>query len=76
MEKRDRFLLEDMIMQCWHVTGDINTVADYIGESADIPAKEKDKLLNMLIGMRELYNIKFSGMFNLFEELIEKGNIK
>jgi len=76
MEKRDRFLLEQKLMECWHVTDDINTIAEYIGDNPDIPAKEKDKLLNMLVGMRELYHIKFEHTMDLFAELIRNGDIK
>ena len=39
MEKRDRFMLEQKLMDCWHVTDDIDTVAEYIGENTDIPAR-------------------------------------
>jgi len=75
MEKRDRFLLEQKLMDCWHVTDDIDTVADYIGENSDIPARERDKLLNMLIGMRELYHLKFDRTLDLFAELIRNRTI-
>ena len=76
MEKRDRFLLEQKLMGCWHVTDDIDTVAEYIGENSDIPARERDRILNMLIGMRELYHLKFEHTLDLFSELVQKGDIR
>ena len=76
MEKRDRFMLEQKLMDCWHVTDDIDTVAEYIGENVDIPARERDRILNMLIGMRELYHLKFDYTLNLFGELVQKGDIR
>jgi len=75
MEKRDRFLLEDKIMQCWHVTDDLDTIAEYIADAEDIPTKHQDQLLNMLFGMRSLYNQKFTSMFNLFGELVHNKTI-
>lgn len=75
MQKRDRFMLEQKLMDCWHVTDDIDTISEYVGENADIPAKERDKLMNMLIGMRDLYHLKFEHTMNLFGELIKQGDI-
>jgi len=33
-------------------------------------------LLNMLVGMRTLYDQRFSNTMNLFAELIRKGDVK
>ncbi len=75
MRSRDRFLLEQMLMDCWHVTDDIDTISEYVGDSSDISAQGKDRLLNMLIGMRDLYHIKFEHTMDLFSELIKNGDI-
>jgi hypothetical protein len=74
MEKRDRFLLEEYIMKCWHVTDDIETIEMFV-ESCDMNARDKDKLFNMLMGIRELYNQRFSQTFELFEDLIREKHI-
>lgn len=75
MEKRDRFLLEQKLMDCWHVTDDIDTVSEYVGENPDIPARERDRLMNLLIGMRELYHLKFENTMDLFSELVRNRTI-
>ena len=75
MQKRDRFMLEEMIMQCWHVTDDIGTVLSYM-EKANIPAKDMDVLMNMLHGMQAIYNQRFSDMMDLFGEMIRNGHIE
>lgn len=75
MEKRDRFLLEQKLMSCWHVTDDLKDIADFVGDSSDIPAQPKDRMVNMLLGMHELYHIKFEQTMNLFAELIANGTI-
>jgi len=75
MENRDRFLLEQYIMQCWHVTDDVDVVMDYL-EGVKMDAKDLDTLLNMLSGMKAIYNQRFDMTFRLFEELVRKGDIK
>ena len=76
MRTRDRFLLEQMLMDCWHVTDDIDTISEYVGENVNIPANERDKLMNVLIGMRDLYHLKYDNTMKLFGELIKNGDIK
>jgi hypothetical protein len=77
MQKRDRFLLEQMMMKCWHVTDDMDTISEYVAtQYSDIPAKHVDALLNMLVGMRTLYDQRFSNTMDLFAELIRKGDVK
>lgn len=71
----DRFELEQQMMNCWHVTDDIDLVATMISESA-MKAEDQDKFMNVLIGMRVLYNARFDVMFRTFEELIREGNFK
>lgn len=77
MQTRDRFLLEQMMMKCWHATDDMDTIAEYVANQySDIPAKHVDALLNMLVGMRTLYDQRFSSTMDLFAELIRKGDVK
>ena len=75
MQNRDRFMLEEMIIQCWHVTDDIGTVLSYM-EKANIPAEHMDVLMNMLHGMQAIYHQRFSDMMDLFGEMIQNGHIK
>ena len=77
MQTRDRFLLEQMMMKCWHATDDMDTIAEYVANQySDIPAKHVDALLTMLVGMRTLYDQRFSSTMDLFAELIRKGDVK
>lgn len=76
MEKRDRFLLEQKIMDCWHVTDDIDVIVEYVGDSPGIDAKVRDRLLNMLVGLRDINNLKFDYTIQLLNELIQKGDIR
>lgn len=75
MEKRDRFLLEEKIMDCWNITNDIETVIQYIGNIPNMNPKNQDRVLNMLIGMKELYHFKFECTLDLLGELVENKTI-
>ena len=61
-------------MNCWKVTDDIDSVAHFVGQM-NIDAKDQDALLNMLLGMKQLYDVKFQVMFETFEELIHAGEL-
>lgn len=68
---KTQFDLEDMLMKCWHVTDDIELVITMV-ENIDIDAKDKDKLMNVLIGMKELYNARYNAMFEVFEDIVRQ----
>lgn len=64
------FALEQRIMNCWNVVDDINDVYNYIGDNeffTGMDAKHQDKILNLLLGMKELYTVKFENCFADFE---------
>ena len=67
----DRFDFEQQIQKCWMVTDDIREVADFIAEypSADFT---KDRAINALVGLSELYDIKFNKLWDLFEDVVMK----
>jgi hypothetical protein len=71
----DRFEFEEMIMRCWNVTQDLDVVCDVI-ESCDMNASDQDKLFNIVIGMKAMYDHKFEKLFESFEQMIKDGNIK
>ena len=67
------FALEQRIMNCWNVVDDINDVYHYIGDNeffTGMDAEHSDKILNLLLGMRELYAVKFEKCFSDFEEVV------
>lgn len=74
MHGADRFTLEEKIMQCWNVTDDIQTVAEYIADT-DMSPSDQDQVLNMLFGMVSLYNRRFSDTMNTFNKFINTHNI-
>jgi len=68
----DRFDFEEMFMKCWHVTDDVDLLLQVVSE-LDMDAKDQDKLMNILGGIKATYNARFDYAFRAFEELIGNG---
>jgi len=61
---KTRFDLEQEILDCWGICDDLETV--YSNESLDLP----DEVVNVLIGLKQLYHMKFERTFATFEQLV------
>ena len=61
---KDRFDMEQEILECWKVTDDI---AHYVETDSD---KEQ------WVALRGYYEKKFDRLWNTFERLIQQGNLK
>ena len=59
--------LEPMILDCWRVTNDLESVFRQIGDGERDPTQ--DELMNALIGLQQVYQWKFEQLFNKYEEL-------
>jgi hypothetical protein len=68
----DRFDLEQQILDCWHVTDDLNILLEHIMESDNL---DKDGISNIVLGMKELYNLKFQRCFDTFETMLQDKKI-
>lgn len=66
-----RFTLEDQIMECWGVVDDLDMVY-----STEALYEDQDRMMNVLLGMQELYRLRFERLFQTFEHLIHEGKIK
>lgn len=69
----DRFDLEQQIMKCWNVTDDINTLYEGVMDSS--PELTTDEIANALLGMHQLYELKFNKLFATFEQLVQERKI-
>ena len=65
----DRFDLEQQIFDCWHIVDDIKVLNESICES-NLTA---DEVANVLIGLEQLYQLKFDKLFRTFETCIKGG---
>jgi hypothetical protein len=57
------FDLEQSILDCWRVTNDVELVYD------NFDSMSKDEVLNALLGIKQLYELKFNKAWNDFEEM-------
>ena len=63
-----RFALEEQILDCWGICEDLDALFEGILDQ-DI---DKDKIANIVLGLKDLYQIKFEKTFNTFETLIKE----
>ena len=56
--------LEQQIMECWHITDDVKILSEEVIEG-DL---SKDQITNVLIGLEQLYAIKFNKLFRTYEK--------
>lgn len=66
--EKDRFDLESEIMDCWGICEDLDTIGHGVAEGMTA-----DDVMNTLIGVKSLYELKFNKLWNTFEECIQNG---
>ena len=75
---KDRFDLEQDIMNCWNVVEDLNLLYETLGNSPkykDMPADLENEILNILLGMKSLYQMRFEHTWDTFEDLIKEKKL-
>lgn len=65
MSYSNQFDLEQQIMECWNVTTDLDTLFEECCEN--YKEMTVDKMANITLGMKELYEMKFNKLFRTFE---------
>ena len=65
---KNQFELEQQIMDCWGVIDDIKILTEHVLEDEDA---NTDSISNALIGIENLYNLKFEKLFRTFESTLE-----
>lgn len=73
------FDLEQRIMNCWNVVDDIDYIYRYISDDElfiGMKPKHGDKILTLLLGIKEMYAIKFDKCFRDFEEVDRLYSLK
>jgi hypothetical protein len=58
----DRFDLEECIMHCWQICDDLDYLADLV--------EDNDNAANLVIGLKQLYQMKFEKLWDVFEDSI------
>lgn len=67
---RNRFDLEQDIMNCWSVVDDIKELSRSM---LDRRKMTEDEISNYLLGLETIYQVKFERLFETFEMLIRKN---
>jgi hypothetical protein len=65
---KDRFDLEQAIMNCWLITDDLQLVIEAVVDKQY--KMTEDEIANLLIGLKQLYQIKFERAWNTFDEVM------
>ncbi len=65
--KVSRFDLEQQILDCWNVVGELALVNENVLEDKI----SKYDTSNILLGIEKLYDLKFQKLFSTFEDLIK-----
>ena len=66
---KNRFDLEQEIMECWNVTTDIRNFY-HAQENMD-----QDKQQNYLLGLEQIYEVKFEKLWATFEQCIKSREL-
>jgi hypothetical protein len=62
--KFNRFDFEQQIMNCWNVTTDLRDLQEGVLESN----MTKDQITNVLMGLEQLYQLRFDKLFCMFDQ--------
>ena len=68
----NKFDLEQQIMNCWNVVEDIRT----LNETFQNSKMSEDQVANYLLGLETIYEVKFEKLFNLYEKMVSRREIK
>lgn len=60
----DRFDLEQDIMNCWNIVEDMKTIYDRLDYT------DQDQVMNSLLGLQTLYQMKFEKLWATFEQVV------
>ena len=66
-----QFDLEQRIMQCWQVVDDIDMLYINVLDAPEGNLTE-DQIANTLLGMKQLYDMKFYTLFSTFEKFLKE----
>lgn len=72
MSSNSIFLLEQQIMQCWCCVDDIKLLYNHFGDNPrfeGLDPKAEDEIMNILLGLESVYQLRFDTMFRTFEDV-------
>lgn len=66
------FDLEQQILKCWNITDDLDMLYKHFGDSpkfSGLSAEAEDEMLNLLLGFKATYDLRFEQMWKTFEKV-------
>ena len=63
--------VETEIMDCWRVVDDVDVLLEYFGDDEffiGMNAVHADKIMNLMLGVKELYSVRFERLWRAYEE--------
>lgn len=67
----DRFDFEQDIMRCWGVVDELHLLYTMVTDGRITP----DEMSNMLLGLKEIYELRFNNLLNEFESGVQERKI-
>ena len=67
-----RFDMEQAILRAWGLQDDLDIITEAVLEQDLTP----DQIVNMLMGLSEIHNLRMQKLFSLFEYKIKDGTIQ
>lgn len=67
--------LEQEIMKAWHVIDDIDLLYEYFADDPffeGMEAKHVDKIMNCMLGLKSVYDVRFDKLFRTFEQVTKE----
>ena len=70
---KDRFDLEHEICRCNSVVEDLDTMYEAVLDNPkfEMPAETADRIANMLLGLKELYEMRFDRLDDTFKQVFK-----
>lgn len=72
------FDLEQDIMSCWQVVDDVKLLYYHFGDDprfVGLDAKAEDEMMNLLLGVKSMYELKFEKLWKTFEVVCKNYHI-
>lgn len=70
--------LEQQIMNCWGVVDDIDMLYKHFGDHPKFEgrwsAEAEDEIMNLMIGLKSIYQLKFQNMWECFEDVLQENH--
>ena len=68
----DKFELEQQILSCWNIVDELKVLREAVCDNN----LSTDQTANVLMGLEQLYQLKFDQLFQTFEELVHNDSFE